>query len=106
RELLADARRIEDVERHLAAAELQVALALGLDLESKRAGVERLGPRDVLREHRDEVRPFDFHARLLIRLVALVERQRVPVGIREVRHVADAGVERLAVEDDTLSLEL
>src|SRR5437763_1938521 len=43
-ELLPDARRIEDVERHLAAAKLHVGLPLRLDLEAERAGVERPRP--------------------------------------------------------------
>ena len=38
--------------------------------------------------------------------VAVVEHQRVAVRIREERHVADAGVEDLAVEDDALRLQL
>src|SRR2546423_10130241 len=62
RELLPDARRIEDVKRHLAAAKLHVAVALRLDLQAERAGVERLGPLDVLREDGDEVRALDVHS--------------------------------------------
>ena len=42
----------------------------------------------------------------LRRRVALVQRQRVAVRVGEVGHVADAGVERLAVERDALRLEL
>ncbi len=61
RERLSDARRIEDVERHLAARELHVALALGLDLEAERLRVEALRPRDVLRQERDEVDLLDLH---------------------------------------------
>ena len=40
RKLLPDARRIEDVERHLAATELHVALTFRLDRQTERAGVE------------------------------------------------------------------
>jgi hypothetical protein len=36
RERLPDAGRVEDVERHLAGAELNVVLTVGLDLESQR----------------------------------------------------------------------
>lgn len=35
-----------------------------------------------------------------------MEHQRVSVRVLEERHVADAGVRRLAVEDDALLLEL
>ena len=61
RERLADTRRIEDVERHLAGAELHVALALGLDLEPEHLRVELLRPRDVLGEEGDEVDALDLH---------------------------------------------
>src|SRR5207248_1366320 len=51
----ADARWIEDVKRHLAEGELQVVLALRLDRKPKRSAVEAFRPREVLRQHRDEV---------------------------------------------------
>jgi len=35
-----------------------------------------------------------------------VEHERIPVGIAEERHVADAGVEDLALERDPAALEL
>src|SRR5689334_7443105 len=38
------------------------------------------------------------------RRVAVVQHQRVAVGIREERHVADAGVEDVAVEGDAALL--
>ena len=47
----------------------------------------------------------DHDACLWVRRVPLVERQRVPVRVGEVRHVADARVERLAVELHALRLE-
>src|SRR5215510_5053276 len=40
------------------------------------------------------------------RRVAAVQHEDVPVRVGEVRHVADARVERLAGEDDALRLEL
>ena len=43
---------------------------------------------------------------LRVRRVPLVQRQRVPVRIGEVRHVADARVEGLTLELHTLLLEL
>ena len=61
RERLADARRIEDVERDLAARELHVALALGLDLEAERLRVEALRARNVLRQERHEIDLLDLH---------------------------------------------
>src|SRR5438067_2792613 len=81
RELLADARRIEDVERHLAAAELHVALSLGLDLEAERFCVERLGALDVLGQDRDEVRALDVHAYGAYRLC---RTSRLPSGSKNV----------------------
>ena len=44
RERLPDARRVEDVERHLAAAKLHVRLALALDLETEHLRVELASP--------------------------------------------------------------
>ena len=61
RELLSDARRVEDVERHLAERELEVVLTLGLDRQPERLAVELLGARDVLRQHGHEVDLFDLH---------------------------------------------
>ena len=52
---------IEDVEGHLPAAELHVALALGLDREPEHLGVEPLRPRDVLGQEGDEVDALDLH---------------------------------------------
>src|SRR5262249_57350049 len=55
RELLSDARRIEDVEGHLAKCELEIAVALALDREAERLAVELLRTGDVLRQHGHEV---------------------------------------------------
>src|SRR5918995_2903202 len=63
RELLADARRVEDVERHLSATKLHVALALGLDLEPERLGVELLRPLDVSCQNGHEVDALDVDQR-------------------------------------------
>ena len=38
--------------------------------------------------------------------VAAVQHDRVPVGVREERHVAHGRVDRVAAEDDALGLEL
>ena len=54
-----------DVERHLAERELEVVLALRLDREPERAGVELLRARDVLRQHGDEVDLLDVHQGVL-----------------------------------------
>ncbi len=43
------------------AAELHVALALGLDLQAEDVRVEALRPRDVLGQERDEVDVLDLH---------------------------------------------
>src|SRR4051794_20951662 len=61
RERLADTHRVEDVERDLAERELDVVLALGLDRQPERLGVELLRSRNVLRQDGDEVDGLDLH---------------------------------------------
>jgi hypothetical protein len=77
-ERLADARRVEDVERHLACTELDVMLASALDREAQRLSVEVSRAGDVLGQERHEI-----HALHLDSHGASIERCAAPRPVEQ-----------------------